>query len=346
MNFKSFGKNPAGERLQKIREVSNYRDGSFQNVEPTLVSPDVSIFSVLKKMLTRPSSVSPGSEIPYVQTNLKDLNSNEPVVVWFGHSSYMIHLDGFNILVDPVFSGTASPFRFFGKAFPGSDTFNAEDFPKIDLLILTHDHYDHLDWESIRELNSKVKTIITSLGVGSHLEYWGVTDHKFSELNWWESKELSEEIKITATPARHFSGRGFKRSQTLWSSFVLEIKGYRFFIGSDSGYDGSFRKIGDSFGSFDLAFLECGQYNKFWPQIHMFPEETVQAAQDLNAGLVQPVHWGKFTLSTHPWNEPVKRFIQAAKKENVNFVVPKIGEAYSLNNYTPRDPWWEFENIK
>lgn len=345
MNFKSFGKNPTGNRLSKIKSVSNYRDGSFQNVEPTSVNPDnVSIFTLLRKMLFRSSSVSPKSEIPYVQTNLKDLDGEGPQVVWFGHSSYFIRVNDYHILVDPVFSGNASPFRFFGKAFPGSDTFNAEDFPKIDLLILTHDHYDHLDWESIRDLDIKVQTIVASLGVGSHLEFWGISKSKFSELNWWESKEISEGIKLTATPSRHFSGRGFKRSQTLWASFVLEIENFRFFIGSDSGYDHSFKKIGEHFGSFDLAFLECGQYNKYWPEIHMFPEQTVQAAIDLNATLVQPVHWGKFVLSMHPWNEPVKRFVRAARNENVNFVVPRIGEVYSLNNYIPREPWWEFEN--
>lgn len=346
MNLRSFGRNPSGARLEKIKKAPNYREGSFQNIEPTSVNPkEVSVFKILKKMLSRPDSVRPSAEIPYVQTDLKELSLKEPLVVWFGHSSYFLKVNGFNLLIDPVFSGNASPFRFFGKAFEGSDTYNAEDFPKIDLLILTHDHYDHLDWPSIKKLDQKTAKIVTSLGVGEHLEYWGVDTAKITELNWWESMKLSEEIEITATPSRHFSGRGFKRAQTLWSSFVLEIFGNRFFIGSDSGYDGSFQKIGEKFGPFDLAFLECGQYNEYWPEIHMFPEQTVMAARDLRAKVVQPVHWGKFVLSTHPWNEPVKRFIKAAEKENNNFIVPKIGEPYSLKNEFHQEAWWEFENL-
>lgn len=345
MNLGSFGKNPSGARLEKIKQAPNYRDGAFQNVEPTSVNPDnVSAFKILKKMLSRPDSVKPSAEIPFVQTNLKELNFLEPVIVWFGHSSYLIHIDGFNVLVDPVFSGNASPSRLFGAAFEGADTYNAEDFPEIDLLVLTHDHYDHLDWPSIKKLDHKVKRIVTSLGVGSHLEYWGVNLNKVQEINWWESINISEEIEIIATPSRHFSGRGIKRSQTLWSSFVLNIDGYRFFIGSDSGYDGSFQKIGEKFGPFDLAFLECGQYNKYWPEIHMFPEQTVMAGRDLKAKMIQPVHWGKFVLSTHPWTEPVTRFIEAARKERSEFIVPRIGEPFYLNNNYYQESWWEFEN--
>ncbi len=343
MNLKSFGKTPAGERLERIQRSPQYKDGKFQNMEPTSVNPnDVSMFRILKKMLSRPSSVRPSEGMPHEQTNLKQLNAASPVVVWFGHSSYFIVIDGFRILVDPVFSGTASPSRFFGKAFEGGDTYNAEDFPELDLLVLTHDHYDHLDQPSIKELDQKVKQVVTSLGVGAHLEYWGMSSQKITELDWWDFAEVSKNVKITATPARHFSGRGFKRAQTLWSSFVLEIKGYRIFLGGDSGYDDSFKRIGEKFGSFDLAFLECGQYNKFWPQIHMFPEQTVMAANDLNAKMVIPVHWGKFVLSTHPWNEPVKRFSEAAKRENIKFVSPKIGQPFHLEKEFKQEIWWDF----
>jgi L-ascorbate metabolism protein UlaG (beta-lactamase superfamily) len=344
MNIRSFGKNPSGERLEKVKNSPNFKDGSFQNVEPTSVNPgDVSMFKILKKMLSRPDTVRPSHEVPHVQTNLKELNSQTPVIVWFGHSSYFIHIDGYNVLIDPVFSGNASPFRFFGKAFEGADSYGAGDFPKIDLLVLTHDHYDHLDWPSIRDLDEKVKKIVTSLGVGSHLEYWGVASEKITELDWWEEIRPGDEIDITATPTRHFSGRGFKRAKTLWSSFVLNIKGYRFFLGGDSGYDNTFRKIGEKFGPFDLAFLECGQYGKYWPQIHMFPEQTVMAANDLQADVLFPVHWGKFVLSTHPWNESVKRLFEAAKRENRNIVSPKIGEAYYLKKEFEQEFWWDLK---
>ena len=344
MDLKSFGKNPSGIRLEHVRKSPNYRDGKFENIEPTRVNPnDISIFRILKKMLSRPSSVRPSGEIPNSRTDLHDLKSDKPVVVWFGHSSYFIQFENFKVLVDPVFSGTASPFRFFGKAFEGADHFNAEDIPDLDLLILTHDHYDHLDFPTIKKLAPKVEKVVTSLGVGAHLEYWNVEPGKITELDWWQSTNVSKSVTLTATPSRHFSGRSFKRAQTLWSSFVLEMNGYKLFLGGDSGVSSSFAEIGQKFGPFDLAFLECGQYNKFWPQIHMFPEQTVQAGRDLGAKIIFPVHWGKFVLSTHTWNEPVKRFIAAAHEENQQWVVPTIGQPYRLREHFEQVEWWNFE---
>lgn len=344
MNIRSFGRSPRGERLARIRSTENYRNGSFQNVEPTEVNPgNVSIFRILKGMLSRPSSVRPSAEIPNVRSDLKELDRERPALVWFGHSSYFLQVDGFKILVDPVFSGNASPFRLFGKAFEGSDNFNAEDLPELDLLILTHDHYDHLDWPSIKKLVPKTGSIVASLGVGAHLEYWGVEKGKIIELSWWQDHSVNEHLKITATPSRHFSGRGFQRGKTLWSSFVLRVNGYKFFLGGDSGYDKRFSEIGKRFGPFDLAFLECGQYNKYWPQIHMFPEQTLMAGKDLQAKQIIPVHWGKFVLSTHPWNEPIRRFTSAAENEGFSYAAPKIGEpCYFQEKYDQQD-WWEFE---
>ncbi|MCC8361316.1 MBL fold metallo-hydrolase [Salinimicrobium sediminilitoris] len=341
----TFGKYPAGERLHRIKNSPNYRDGSFQNVEKTSVNPnDVSMFRILKKMIFRPSSVRPSVEIPNQKVDLNNLPSTEPLLVWFGHSSYFLQVGGFRILVDPVFSGNASPFRFFGKAFKGADHYNAEDIPAIDLLVLTHDHYDHLDYDSIRTLHPKVAKIVTSLGVGAHLEKWNVASEKITELDWWEEVRITSEVKITATPSRHFSGRAFKRGQTLWSSFVLELPRFRLFLGGDSGYDNSFKKIGDEFGPFDLALLECGQFGKYWPQIHMFPEQTGQAAADLQAKKVIPVHWGKFVLSYHPWNEPIQRFVAAAEKAGVDYVSPRIGEPVNFTAEYEQQPWWLFEN--
>lgn len=347
MNFKSFGKLPVGERLQRIRKSPQYRDGKFYNTVPTEVNPrDVSIFRILKKMLSRPASVRPSLELPHEQTNLRSFQEEDVVVVWFGHSSYFIQVKGFKILVDPVFSGNASPFRFFGKAFEGADYFTPNDFPQLDLLVFTHDHYDHLDWPSVKKLIPKTQRIITSLGVGGHLEFWGVQNKDITELDWWESYSIAGKVKITATPSRHFSGRGVTRAKTLWSSFVLEINDYRFFLGGDSGYDRNFKKIGDEFGPFNLAFLECGQYGKYWPQIHMFPEETLMAGKDLKAEIIFPVHWGKFVLSTHPWNEPIRRFTEAAKREDYCFTAPKIGQPFYLEEALLQDEWWNFEQQK
>ena len=294
-------------------------------------------------MASRPASVRPSGEIPHVVTDLKKITSEEPVVVWFGHSSYFIHARGFNILIDPVFSGNASLFSFFGKAFKGADVYDAEDLPDIDLLVLTHDHYDHLDWPTIKKIAPRSGKIITSLGVGAHLDYWGVDLDKIKELDWWEGEKISDNVTITATPSRHFSGRGLDRAKTLWSSFVLDLFEKRIFIGSDSGYDSSFATIGKEFEFFDLAFLECGQYNKYWPQIHIFPEQAVMAAKDLNAETIFPVHWSKFVLSTHPWNEPIQRIMRAAEKAKQTVVSPMIGQPYRIGQSFEQKQWWKFE---
>lgn len=345
MDLKSFGKNPEGKRQERIEDSPNYRNGKFQNVEPTEVNPGgTSFFKIMRHIASRPKSVRPSDEIPHVKTDLKDLDAAEekPLIVWFGHSSYFIRHKGFNILIDPVFSGTASPVFFFGKAFPGSNSYDIPDFPEIDLLLLTHDHYDHLDLPSIKKGHSKAKKVLTSLGVGAHLEHWGVDSEKIIELDWWESTEINSWISITATPARHFSGRGFSRANTLWSSFVLKLGGFQLYLGADSGYSPQFREIGEKFGNFDLAFLECGQYGKYWPQIHMFPEETLQAAKDINTKTLFPVHWGKFVLSTHPWNEPVQRLLRASDGDSPEIIIPKIGETYRLGENYAQEKWWEF----
>lgn len=195
----------------------------------------------------------------------------------------------------------------------------------------------------LKGFHPKVNKIITSLGVGEHLEHWGIESEKIIELNWGENLQVNNTLKISTFPSRHFSGRGLSRFKTLWSSFILEWGVYRIYVGGDSGYSSEFKRIGDEFDRFDLAFLECGQYNKYWPQIHMTPEETVQAAKDLKAKVLFPVHWGKFVLSSHPWNEPVKRVTAEANKRKQEYVCPMIGEAYTIEEIFFQQEWWNFE---
>jgi len=344
MNTRIFGKRPSGDRLIRITKSSNYKEGQFQNIEPTSLNPNkVSMFKLLRDFSKKSKTVVPGKEIPCLKVDLKNLPSDKPTIIWFGHSSYLISSKGFKLLVDPVFSGNASPVNFFGKAFKGSDNYKVEDFPDIDILLITHDHYDHLDFKTISKIGAKVKKIITPLGVGAHLEHWGLTKDKLVELDWWDTLLIHSTIEITATPARHFSGRGFIRAKTLWASFVLKIHGYKIFIGGDSGYDSQFKRIGTIFKGFDLALLECGQYGENWPFIHMLPEETVKAAKDLNASVLFPVHWAKFVLANHAWNEPIKRLAIAAKSTKQCFVSPMIGQAYTIGEEHQQVDWWDFE---
>jgi L-ascorbate metabolism protein UlaG (beta-lactamase superfamily) len=343
-NVPVFGRLPKGLRLEKIRHLTNYRDGALQNQSLTLMQPEgVSFFKVLSAFFfEKHPDKAPERALPYMSPDLNGTpKSDAPEIIWFGHSSYLIKIGGLRILVDPIFSKTPSPFSFVGsKAFLGTDVIKAGEFKNIDILIITHDHYDHLDYSSILKISPQVKSIVTSLGVGSHLERWGIKKENINELSWNESITLFNNLKLTAVPARHFTGRKLKRNQTLWSAFVLKTTNYQLFLGGDSGYDTHFAKIGEEFGPFDLALLECGQYNAYWPYIHMFPEETAQAAIDLKAKVLMPVHWGKFSLAMHPWNEPIKRVVLAAAAKQLPLVTPKLGETIILNEYLPTENWW------
>ena len=336
------GKNPSGERLKRVEQSPNYRDGIFQNLSETLVMAEKGqFFKTFKKFLNKPENTKPPHVIPSVKTDLKNLPDGNPVLVWFGHSSYLLKIDGKYILVDPVFSGYASPFKFkSAKSFDGANVYDVDNMPPIDILLITHDHYDHLDYKTVLKLNGKTKYIITSLGVGSHLEYWGFDMKKVTELDWHESAEVIDGIKFISQPARHFSGRSFVRAKTLWASFVLKTKDQSIYLGADSGYDKHFKEIGEKYGPFDLALLESGQYNEAWKSIHMMPEETVQASLDVKAKVLMPVHWGKFCLSLHPWNEPIERVVKKAEELNVTLATPMIGEPIIIGEKYPAKKWW------
>jgi len=343
MQQASFGKLPKGARKEKIEQSVNYKKGSFQNrIETPMMADDVSYFSMMREFLRDKPETYPHSKTPSIKTNLKTFSSEKPSIIWFGHSTYLISIDNKKILVDPVFSQRASPVQYAGsKAFDGSMVYAAEDFPEIDLLIISHDHYDHLDYNTILKLNATVKKFCVPIGVGQHLNSWGVDERKITEFDWWDSDEVIPGLQLTSTPARHFSGRGFIRNKTLWSSYVLQSNNYKIFIGGDSGYDDAFKEIGDKFGPFDIAFLECGQYDRQWPNIHMTPEETVQAGVDLKTEILMPVHWGKFVLANHPWKEPIQRAKKHAESLQIKVTTPRIGEPIILGEEVPATLWWE-----
>ncbi|MBK6988442.1 MAG: MBL fold metallo-hydrolase [Bacteroidia bacterium] len=322
------GKSPSGKRLERIKNSPNYKNGAFQNIEPTeAILKDASMPKMLKEIFfNRPANLSPAIDVTAFKIDLTKLSDTKSSIVWFGHSSYYINHHGFKILVDPVLSGHASPFSSMVKAFKGADIYKAEDIPEIDLLLITHDHYDHLDYKVVLKLKHKFKKVLTALGVGSHLEYWGIDSNKIVELDWWESYRANENIEFTSTPSRHFSGRTLKRANTLWSSFVLDLGNKKIFLGGDSGYDSQFKKIGEKYGPFELAILDCAQYGANWPYIHMVPEQTTQAALDLQAKVLLPVHWGKFALANHPWTEPIERINKSAEFLKVFVNVPVIGQ--------------------
>ncbi|MBC7388300.1 MAG: MBL fold metallo-hydrolase [Opitutaceae bacterium] len=339
-----FGKLPSGERLFRIEQSPNYKDGKFQNQSFTPdLAEDASYYGVIKEFIFNKNKRNkPSSIVPSKKTDLLNLDPNQNTLVWFGHASYFLQLDGKKILVDPVLSGAASPIIATTLSYPGTDVYSPAELPEIDYLFISHDHWDHLDYETMLALQPKIKKIVTGLGTGQHLEHWGFDASNIIEKDWHETEILDSGFSITATPARHFSGRSLTRNKALWVSFVLKTPTMTIYIGGDSGYDKHFAEIGTKYGPFDLAILECGQYDKSWKYIHMMPEEVVKASQDLNAKVFMPVHWAKFSLGNHAWDDPILRVNNEAKRLNINILHPMIGEEVNLKDSLTNFPeWWK-----
>ncbi|KIA88422.1 MBL fold metallo-hydrolase [Kaistella jeonii] len=343
MQHPKFGKAPSGKRLERILKSPHYKKDKFDNINFTPpLAEDASMPKIMLRFLFgKKKNLSPKHQFNFSKTDLKNLNPDENVYVWMGHSSYYLQIDGKKILVDPVFSGNASPVSFITKAFPGADLYSTDDIPELDYLIITHDHWDHLDYKTVKELNLKVKWVITGLGTGEHLEYWNYDPKKIIELDWGENFDIGNGFKIYAETARHFSGRTFKRNQAIWASFVFETPDKKIYIGGDSGFDDHFEKIGNKYGGFDLAILENGQYNKDWRYIHMMPEEFLIAAKNLKARRIIPVHNSKFVLALHHWEEPMQKISVLNESENLRLITPKIGEkVYWEDDQKLYDKWW------
>lgn len=339
LSLPQFGRKATGNRRNRILKSPNFHDGKFQNLSFT---PDLNVsYWDLVKEYTKPHpNKTPPKLIPSIKTDLKAIDTNKNSIVWFGHSSYLLHFEGKRILVDPVFSGYAAPFEFMLKAYNGANVYSPNDFPIIDILVITHDHYDHLDYQTVTKLKPKISKIVTSLGVGEHLERWGFDTEKIIELDWHEKHQLPD-LLITTAPTRHFSGRGLSPKTTLWGSFILSGKNSKLYIGGDSGYDSHFKKIGEEHGPFDLVILDGGQYHEHWAQIHMIPEETVQASIDLKAKKLFPVHWAKFTMAHHSWSDPILRLTKAAEEKKLPYFTTKIGEINDWETKIGGEKWWE-----
>lgn len=341
--WKQFGKSPTKKRKQQYAQLSHYRNGSFQNLidTPALVE-GVSIVQVLLNFFKKHPGTIPKSPLPTVQTDIKSIPIEEDVLIWFGHSSYYLQLDGKRILVDPVFSGNVSPLRNMLPSFLGTNTYQVDDFPDLDILMITHDHWDHLDYETVERLKGRVGTVVCGLGVGQHFEYWGWDPAQIKEGDWYDEWRVAHMFRIIWTPARHFSGRLFKRNTTLWTSYVLETSHYKLFLGGDGGYAPHFKEIGNRFGPFDVAILECGQYNENWPYIHSQPHEVLVEIRDLKAQYLMPVHHSKFKLANHPWEEPLKLVTAVAQDFGTPIVIPKIGAVVFLKHMDQEwEKWWK-----
>jgi L-ascorbate metabolism protein UlaG (beta-lactamase superfamily) len=346
MKQPQFGENPEGERLQRIKNSPNYIDGKFQNQVEGVSDLDkdskFNLYGVLKEFfIDRNNRREPPSAIPTEKTDLKNIKPEENIIVWLGHSSFFLQLDGKKFLIDPVLGGYASPLKLYNKSYKGSDVYRAEDIPDIDYLLISHDHYDHLDYDTVTTLRDKVKKVITGLGTGAHFEDWGYRSEVLIEKDWNETETIAEGFEIIVTPARHRSGRGLKSNQSLWVSFVIKAPSMRIYYSGDSGYAGHFKAIGKAQGPFDLAIMEGGQYSKYWRSSHMMPEEVVKASQELKAKKLITGHWAKFTLSLHDWDEPIRRVLEESEKQNMTLLYPKIGEKLDIKEGRTTEKWWE-----
>lgn len=339
-----FGTLPEGPRLERMKSSPNYVDGQFQNLVPTPPLIEGRSLPAIwwEYLFTKKERLVPADSIPTIKTDLINLDKDKDVVIWLGHSSYFMQLGGKRILIDPVFTSYASPVSFLNKAFEGTNQYTAEDMPEIDYLLISHDHWDHLDYPTITALKPKIKNVVCGLGVGSYFEQWGFEEKIIYEADWFTTLKFEDDLTIHVLPTHHFSGRLLRRNKTLWAGFALVTPERRLFYSGDGGYGPHIKKIGEMFNGFDLVIMENGQYDKSWPYIHMMPEEVAQATEELKGKALLPGHAGKFAIANHPWDDPFKRITAASQNKSYRLMTPMIGESVELENQQQVfSHWWE-----
>ena len=345
VNQPKFGRLPSGDRLARIQASPHYINGQFQCLEPvnvmTTKEPENRFLATLKFIMRDTSQLFPKQEMLSKKTDLKSIPKFEDILIWMGHSTFYLQLNGLKILIDPVFSDYGSPIFFINRAFPGSNIYTANDIPEIDVLAITHDHWDHLDYASIMALKSKIKNIVCPLGVGEYFEQWGFDLNRLYEEDWYTEIKISKDFQIHILPSQHFSVRFLKTNPTEWCSFALVTPKLKVFCSGDGGYGDHFKDIGNRFNGFDLAIMENGQYNENWHKIHLMPEETAQAAVDVGAKQLVTSHNGKFALSLHDWKEPFELMTYMTKDKPYERLTPMIGEkVYIGQSGQIFSNWW------
>ncbi len=343
----SFGKRAQGERLERMRASALWTGEGFRNQHPVL--PGLRDASVprptLKEFLSSGGRRTPGGPLPSsdpreawsrpAQSGLR--------ATWLGHSTVFIEIDGHRVLTDPVWGTRASPFRLLGPKRFQPVPLRLRQMPEVDVVVISHDHYDHLDYPTIRALaRHSAVPFVTSLGVGAHLQAWGVAAERITELDWWESHRVpGTGLTITAAPSQHFSGRGFKdRNATLWSSMVIQSERHRVFFSGDTGLTTEYASIRERLGPFDLVMLEVGAFHPAWGDIHLGPVNALKAHALLGGGAFLPVHWGTFSLAMHEWDEPVETLLKLAPSQGAPLLMPRLGEAVEPAHQPVVVPWW------
>jgi len=341
-----FGGKLTGERLARAQANPQYQNGAFVNPLPPAAYRAADVWAMFTGQFFGDEVREPPSAIPVIAVAPDALKSAPAAsalrAFWIGHASVFIEIDGLRLLVDPIFSDYASPFDIGPKRFHPPPIL-LTDLPTIDAVLITHDHYDHLDMRTVQQLAGRGSAFFVPLGIGAHLQAWGVPSAQVHELEWWKEEALKG-VRIVSTPSRHYSGRGLgDKNATLWGSWSVIGPRHRLYVSGDTGFSDHFRTIGDRLGPFDLSFIKVGAYGPGapWLDIHMSPEDAVRAHRDLRARRMFPVHWGTFNLAFHAWDEPIKRTLAAASTSQVELLTPRIGEIVDADRPFPPNPWWE-----
>lgn len=326
-----------GGRTRNFDSSNNFQNGKFQNLVPTSVMSEEHsmIASIREHYFENNNERYPKKTLPTMK-----LDSSPESITWLGHSTVLIRSKDLTIITDPVLTGKNLPPLGLGpKPFPYENDYRVGDLPKVDIVLISHDHFDHLSMETVIEL--KQSKFYVPLGVGSHLQRWGIAEENIKELDWYDQIKHSDVLELAFVPSRHFGGRNpLRGNKTLWGSWAIKLGDKNIYFGGDSGYFEEFEKIGKSHGPFDLAMLDIGQYNKGWQSVHFLPEEAVQAAIDLKAEVLLPIHNSKYVLSNHSWYEPLDRALEESVKRKIVMATPMIGESFSLNPKIPQTRWW------
>lgn len=337
MQNPEFGGSIEGERLTKVKKSANYEQDHFENKPP---QKQADIWVSLKEMMGDQVRVPP-KPFPLVAMNLDNPPSQGLEAYWLGHATVLIEMEGMRILTDPILSNEAFAVKMLAPTRNNPSPIPLEDLPPIDIAVISHDHYDHLDMKTVQHLAKNGTHFYVGLGVGAHLEKWQIPQKQIHEKDWWQKETLGG-LEIHCTPARHYSGRRAMDNSTLWTSWVIKGKKHSIFHSGDTGYGKHFKEIGEKLGPINLSFIKIGDYglDVGWRDIHMVPENSAKAHLDLGAEVMFPIHWGTFALSYHDWDEPIERAVKASEDNSIILVTPKLGEKFVFGGELLQQDWW------
>lgn len=341
----TFGKDPAGQQLIKLKKSPHFNGKTFDNPVPTSVMPDGSMWAIARRWILERGERVPKSPLPVITGKQSDFDNPPGTGIrftWLGHSTVLLECGGKRILTDPVWAKRCSPSSLWGPKRFHPVPIPLDELPELDAVIISHDHYDHLDKKAVQILGKRKTLFVTALGVGSHLRFWQIPEKQIIEMDWWQSYRLQgSDLTITAAPARHFSGRGLKRNRTFWASWVIQGENSKIYFCGDTGYFEGLKEIGDRFGPFDLTLMKIGAYDRLWPDIHLNPEESIRIHRLLRGRNFLPIHWGTFNLAFHSWYGPIETCLDIAKKEGVTVLTPRIGQIVDNSNPPEFARWWK-----